>query len=138
MREFRMSLFFRVIVNKYLELEIMRYGDKIKVIQEIENEDFEIPALIIQPLVENSIKHGLSKKNTGGTISIKTFETDTEYKITVIDDGVGFDINSYNKDGNIHIGIENVKKRIESLCSGEFIIESNINEGTKITISIPK
>lgn len=125
-------------VNKYLELEIMRYGDKIKVIQEIENEDFEIPALIIQPLVENSIKHGLSKKSSGGTITINTVNNDMDYTITIIDDGVGFDSNSYNKDGNIHIGIENVKKRIESLCSGEFVIESNINEGTKITIIIPK
>ena len=61
-----------------------------------------------------------------------------DYIISVIDDGVGFDIKNYNQDGNIHIGIDNVKKRIESLCSGEFIIESNINEGTKITIIIPK
>ena len=125
-------------VNKYLELEIMRYGDKIKVVQEIQNEEFKIPALIIQPIVENAIKHGLSKKTNGGTISIKTFDNDAEYLITITDDGVGFDTNSYNKDGNIHIGIENVKKRIESLCSGEFIIESNINEGVKVTIIIPK
>ena len=122
-----------------MELEIMRYGeDKIKVIQEIENDEFEIPALIIQPLIENSIKHGLSKKSGSGTITIKTVESETSYTILVVDDGVGFDTNNYNKDGKIHIGLDNIKKRIESLCGGEFIIESNVGKGTQITIVIPK
>jgi sensor histidine kinase YesM len=126
-------------VNKYLELEIMRYGDdKIKVVQEIENQEFEIPALIIQPLVENSIKHGLSKKTNGGNIFIKTVETDSDYTIMIEDDGVGFDMKNYNKDGKVHIGLNNVKARIESLCDGEFVVESNKNEGTKIKIVIPK
>lgn len=126
-------------VGKYLELEIMRYGDdKIKVVEEIENEDFKIPALIIQPLVENSIKHGLSKKSSGGTISIRTVETESDYTIFVADDGVGFDVKNYNKDGKIHIGLDNVKTRIENLCDGEFVVESNIGEGTKIKIVIPK
>lgn len=126
-------------VSKYLELEIMRYGDdKIKVIQEIENEEFEIPALIIQPLVENSIKHGLSKKGGSGTITIKTVDSEAYYTIFVIDDGVGFDINNYNKDGKIHIGLDNIKKRIETLQGGEFSIESKVDKGTKITIVIPK
>jgi LytS/YehU family sensor histidine kinase len=126
-------------VNKFLELEIMRYGDdKIKVVQEIENEEFKIPALIIQPLVENSIKHGLAKKNDGGTILIKTTENESDYTIIIEDDGVGFDVKNYNKDGKIHIGLDNVKSRIESLCDGEFVVESKINEGTKIKIVIPK
>jgi sensor histidine kinase YesM len=126
-------------VNKYLELEIMRYGDdKIKVVQEIENQEFKIPALIIQPLVENSIKHGLSKKTGGGTIFIKTVETDSDYTIMIEDDGVGFDMKNYNKDGKVHIGLDNVKSRIESLCDGEFVVESKIGEGTKIKIVIPK
>ena len=125
-------------VDKYLELEIMRYGDKIKVVKEIENEEFKIPALIIQPLIENSIKHGLSKKTDGGTIFIKTVETESDYAIFIEDDGVGFDVKNYNKDGKIHIGLDNIKSRIENLCDGEFLIESKIGEGTKIKIVIPK
>ena len=81
---------------------------------------------------------GEKKKTDGGNIFIKTVETDSDYTIMIEDDGVGFDMKNYNKDGKVHIGLNNVKARIESLCDGEFVVESNKNEGTKIKIVIPK
>ena len=89
-------------------------------------------------MVENAVKHGILPKENGGTLTIRTSETDDEYVITVEDDGVGFDINEPFDDDHEHVGIENVSRRLEIICNGSLEIQSKKNEGTVVTIRIPK
>lgn len=125
-------------VNNYLKLEKKRFGNRINVEYHFHNLDFRIPALTIQPLVENCVKHGIMKKKEGGTIIIETMEDDSGYKVIVADDGVGYDINETPDTSRKHVGIENVKMRLQNMCGGELIIQSKQSEGTSFTIYIPK
>ena len=88
--------------------------------------------------MENAVKHGICKRAEGGTIVIKTSETDKEYLVEVTDDGVGFDPNVPPSDGRVHVGLANVEKRLKSMVKGRLEIYSKINKGTKMTIHIPK
>ena len=123
---------------KYLKLEKMRFEDRVRVYFDIRANDFEIPSLTLQPLVENAVKHGICKRAEGGTIVIKSFETDKEYVIEVTDDGVGFDPNVPPEDGRVHVGVTNVKNRLKSMVNGRLEIYSKINKGTRMSIHIPK
>ena len=68
----------------------MRFGDRLKVEYDIAISDFRVPFLSIQAVVENAIKHGLTEKKDGGTVLVKTWETESAYFAEVRDDGVGF------------------------------------------------
>ena len=125
-------------IKTYLSLEKMRFMEKLNVVYNIRTIDFCVPALTIQPLVENAVKYGVCQKNGVGTITITTRETETDYVITVEDDGMGFDINENKEDGRTHIGIDNVKQRLMAMCKAELTIESEINVGTKATVKVPK
>ena len=125
-------------VKLYLSLEKKRFTDKLNVIYEIETDNFLIPALALQPIVENAVRHGVTKREEGGTVTIKTEESDAEMVITVLDDGIGFDSNGSKKDDRIHVGIANVKKRLSAMCSGTLVIKSNPGIGTTVVIKIPK
>ena len=84
---------------------------------DIQTEDFQLPLLSIQPLVENAVKHGVGMKEDGGTVTIATKETDTAFEVIVTDDGVGFDQNAPKADdGKSHIGMENTKKRLHDIA----------------------
>ena len=122
----------------YLELEKLRFADRLNVIFHIETNHFRIPTLTLQPLVENAVRYGIGKKEQGGTVVISAIEHKTHYEITVIDDGVGFDINSPIEGSRTHIGIENVRQRLSRMSGGTLIIESKINEGTTAKIILPK
>ena len=123
---------------KYLKLEKMRFEDRVRVYFDIRTDAFEIPSLTLQPLVENAVKHGICKRAEGGTIIVKTSETDKEYLVEVTDDGVGFDPNVPPADGRVHVGLTNVQKRLKSMVNGRLEIYSKINEGTRMSIHIPK
>ncbi len=125
-------------VKAYLHLEKIRFGEQLDVVYEIEEEDFFVPALSLQPLVENAVKHGLSKKDGGGTVVIKTVEKDDCYQILVTDDGVGFDPNEKPDDGKLHIGIDNVKSRLQTMLNASVRITSEKGKGTAVTVRIPK
>lgn len=125
-------------VKYYLALEQKRFGDEIHVEYKIQVKDFMIPALTIQPLVENAVRYGLSKKENGGTITISTYEVDNNYIIEISDNGVGFETDKPKEDSRSHIGIDNVRHRLKSMCNGELSIESIIGIGTKVLIKIPK
>lgn len=98
--------------------------------------DFSIPALTIQPIVENAVKHGILRREEGGTVRVKIYETDSSYFITVKDNGVGFDVTELEREN--HIGLRNIKSRLAAMCSGILHIESIVGVGTKITVEIPK
>ncbi len=121
-------------VECYLKIEKARFREKINVIYSIQCRDFEIPPLTVQPLVENAIKHGITKKSAGGTLKISTFDTDRHYVIEIIDDGAGFDIETTE----MHVGLENVRSRIMSMCRGELTVKSTPGVGTRVTVEIPK
>lgn len=125
-------------VQHYVDIEEVRFPD-ITVMFQLEASDFMLPALSIQPLVENAIKHGLTTKEGGGTVLVRSYETDTHYYVSVEDDGVGFDeTTSVKHDGRKHIGISNIEGRVEAMCDGTLTIESTLGEGTKAVICIPK
>jgi len=95
-----------------------------------------IPALSLQPIVENALHKGIRKKEGGGIIIIRTEERKEDFRITVADDGAGFEMKDLGKQG--HIGIENVKKRLEVMCKGTLTIDSMPGKGTTVSMIIPK
>lgn len=121
----------------YLDLEKIRYNDRLEMEYDIEEMDFDIPALTLQPMVENSIRHGIAPKREGGTIKIISKKTENAYEIRVIDNGKGFLPENVRDDGKVHIGIENVKTRLRDMCSGNLEIYSIPGQGTTVIISIP-
>lgn len=125
-------------IKTYLWLEKVRFEDEINICYEIGPTDFAIPSLSVQPMVENAVKHGILPKEDGGTVTIRTYETPNDYVIVVKDDGVGFNVEERLNDSRSHIGIENVRRRLEMICNGSCEIQSKIGQGTVVTIHIPK
>jgi sensor histidine kinase YesM len=123
-------------VRHYISIENVRFPD-MTFSFEMNSDDFHIPALTIQPIVENAIKHGLMKLQKGGSIRVISYETDTDYCITVEDDGVGFDTSKLFHDKK-HIGIRNIRDRLKVMVGGTLEIESTQGVGTKVLITIPK
>lgn len=122
--------------NTYAQIEMIRFP-KISVEYDIQADNIHLPALTIQPLVENAIRHGVRSRSEG-RITVSTKEENGFYIIKVKDNGIGFNPENVNEMEGNHIGIANVKQRIEDMCSGTFEINSIIGEGTEITIKIPK
>lgn len=122
----------------YLSLEQKRYDERLRVEYDIRADGFLLPALTLQPVVENAVKHGVSEREEGGTVRISTEETKRAYTITVRDDGVGFDVSAVKHDGRSHIGISSVRERLAAMCGGTLEIESTPGEGTTALITIPK
>ena len=123
-------------VHCYTEIELIRFPD-MTVRYDIQTEGFLLPALSVQPLVENAIKHGLMGLEQGGTVTVTAFETETDFCVKVADDGVGFDT-AMLQDERKHIGIRNVRERLQVMCGGSLTVESRPGEGTTALIRIPK
>ena len=123
-------------VRCYTEIELIRFPD-MTVNYDIQTEDFLLPALTVQPLVENAIKHGLMGREEGGTVTVTVFETESHYCVKVADDGVGFD-DRVSWDERKHIGIRNVRERLQVMCGGTLTVESQKGKGTTALIQIPK
>jgi signal transduction histidine kinase len=123
-------------VRHYVSIENVRFPDMTFTF-EMNSEDFCIPALTIQPIVENAIKHGLMKLPKGGVIQVVSYETDTDYCISVTDDGVGFDTSALQEDRK-HVGLRNIRERLKVMVNGTLKIESEKGVGTKVLIKIPK
>lgn len=122
----------------YLRIEQRRFGHRLNIVYDIAVSNFRVPALTIQPIVENAVKHGVTKIKTGGTVTIITKEREDCYEIIVDDDGFGFDIDNVQTDSDTHIGIKNVRYRLWSICHGTLTITSKPGVGTVSTIRIPK
>ena len=123
-------------VHHYISIENVRFPD-MTFSFEMNSDDFHIPALTIQPIVENAIKHGLMKLQKGGKIRVVSYETDTNYCVMVEDDGVGFDTDVL-LDERKHVGIRNIRGRLKAMVNGILEIESIEGVGTKVLITIPK
>jgi two-component system LytT family sensor kinase len=130
-------------IEDYLSIEVIRFGDKLRYETDVAADtlDMLIPSMVLQPLVENSIKHGLSSKVEGGTIRIRTHRTETRLHLMVEDDGVGI---SEEKLGTLlehgGIGVSNVNERLKVLFGAEYRmwIESQPGSGTRVQIEVPE
>lgn len=123
-------------VEHYVDIEKVRFPD-MTIEYKLEFTEFVLPALSVQPLVENAIKHGLMRLESGGTVVIHSYETETHFCVEVSDNGVGFDTDiQLNK--KEHVGIYNIRERLKAIVNGTLQIESELGVGTVATIMIPK
>lgn len=124
----------------YLELEQMRFDERLRVVYDIGPSGFRLPPLTLQSIVENAVQYGVTAKEEGGTVTIATSESRRGWSITVTDDGMGFDPNvaPEKEDGRSHVGIQNVRDRLAAQCGGSLTILSTHGLGTTATIFLPK
>lgn len=133
-------------INSYLEIEKARFGDKLEIIYNIpKNIDCILPPLLLQPIVENAIKHGVLERIEGGTVEITAIDKEWETELIVKDDGVGMSFNLlsslFDDEENLDsIGLNNVNNRLKNKYGKNYglIIDSELNKGTKVTMIIPK
>ncbi len=137
-------------IDDYLDIEVVRFGpEKLRVKKELDPEslDLMVPSMLLQPLVENSIKHGLTPKLDGGRICLRSKIADGRLQIEIEDDGVGMstftpgereDATS-GSDAGIGIGMANVAERLHVVYgdAASMVVESPAGDGTVIRISIP-
>jgi two-component system, LytTR family, sensor kinase len=130
--------------DDYLDIEVVRYGaDKLRVEKEIDPRtlDVLVPSILLQPLIENSIKHGLEPRIHGGTVTLRSRLEGDRISIEVADDGVGINTNpssAVRRTGS-GIGMKNVQERLEVLYGNlaRFNVVSNPGRGTLVSIEIP-
>ena len=125
-------------IKTYVWLEKLRFPNKLHIEYDIRCTAFYVPALSVQPMVENAIKHGICKSKSGGTVILSAFETEQFYTVIVRDDGIGFDVQKAMDDSAQHLGIKNTRYRVQKMMSGTLDIKSAPDEGTTVTITIPK
>ncbi|RPI25545.1 MAG: hypothetical protein EHM61_14100 [Acidobacteria bacterium] len=127
-------------VRTYLSIEKIRFEDRLRVDIQLPDRlrDTAIPPMLIQPLVENSVKHGLSAKATGGLLSIVAEAINDVVRITVRDDGVGFDPRPSARESGRGLGLENVRVRLERLYGpGHLLVKSEPGRGSEVILLIP-
>ena len=122
-------------VKIYADIEMTRFPN-IRVEYDIQDEDFSVPALTVQPLVENAIRHGVRIREEG-LVEVAARRTAAGHEIRIRDNGAGFDVREVSAGSGSHIGIRNVQERIEKICHGSVRISSRPGEGTEILIFIP-
>ncbi len=125
-------------IEAYLSLEQLNFGDRLDIDYDIEADDFYIPALSVQPLVENAVRHGIGSYDKGGKLRIATRRTDDRIIIEVIDDGSGKSSITPKQKKRKGVGVENVRARLRSISNGELdIIKGEHGTTARITISDP-
>ena len=124
-------------VKDYFYLEKMRFGDRVNLVLELADINFLLPPLTIQPLVENAVRYGITKKSSGGTVTVRSERLDYQVHITIIDDGVGFDLNAPKEDERTHTGIKNVRSRLALQCGGSLHMKSEKGVGTVVRLTLP-
>ncbi len=125
-------------IKIYVELEKKRFKSRLNVDYEIEDKDFEVPALGLQPLVENAVKHGICMKEEPGTVKISSKKDVNGHLVMIEDDGVGFDPEKpVADDKREHVGLTNTVSRLEKMCDAKVTIESSPGCGCKIAILFP-
>ncbi len=127
--------------ENYCAIELLRFEDRLKIEYDIKETNFSLPSLSVQPLVENAIKHGVTKKLEGGTVKLSTYSDDSFCYVKVEDDGVGFDPDKpldEPDDKHSHVGLKNVRERLMLMSDATLTIESKEGVGTTAVIKIPK
>jgi len=127
-------------IDNYIKIEKARFGDKLNIIYDVDENlyNFQIPSLIIQPLVENSIKHGILKKRENGYVKVIVKKIDKDIEVIIEDDGVGIEqtvIDNLDKQIQENIGLKNVHQRLK-LLYGEGLNIKKLEQGTRIKFKI--
>jgi len=129
-------------IEDYLSIEVMRFGDKLRFEKDVAEDtlDMLVPSMLLQPLVENCIKHGLSSKVEGGVIRIRTARAENKLSVLVEDDGVGIPESKLATLLERGIGVSNVNERLKVLFGNEYRmwIDSQPGRGTRIQIEVPE
>ena len=129
-------------IDEYLDIEVVRFGPKLRVRKEIspDTTDVVVPSMILQPLVENSIKHGLSRKVGIGTIVIRSWRENARVLIEVEDDGMGFMMDRLDQPMASGIGLANVRERLRVIFGATYQLRlaSEPGKGTTARIEIPE
>jgi len=126
-------------IRTYVELEKKRFKEKLNVEINCPDTGFQVPALGLQPIVENSVKHGIRGKDTPGHLTITSRKVTGGHEVVIEDDGVGFDVNApLPDDGRSHVGMINVKSRLQQMCDATVEIESSPGNGCRTTIFFPE
>ena len=127
-------------IHNYLEIEKIRFGDRLVIQTSIQPETaaLTVPSLILQPIVENALKHGISRKVGGGTLTIRSKEDQDSLIITIEDDGDGFSGNDKNT-GGLGIGLSNVDQRLKKTYGEQYgiNIDHQPSQGAKVTLRLP-
>ena len=134
-------------IDRYLTIENARFGGRLEVRMKIAPEVLSVvvPFLIIQPLVENAVKHGLASKPSGGCVTVIAQDYGTEALISVEDDGIGMDpkrlseLRSAHRTG-AHVGLGNINQRMQQVFGGDYavMVETAPGAGMKVTLRVPK
>ncbi len=129
-------------IDDYLAIEMVRFGEKLRFYKDIDEKmlDRLVPSMILQPIVENSIKHGLANKIEGGVIRLRIWLEDTRLHILIEDDGVGIPESKLGTLFERGIGVSNVNERLRVLFGATYqmTIDSKSGEGTRTLIEIPE
>ena len=134
--------------DDYLDIEVVRFGEKLRVVKEISDDtlDIIVPSMLLQPLIENSIKHGLEPRISGGTITLRSRIADDRLLLEIEDDGVGIEPGGPTtapdsgivREGS-GIGMRNVRERIQVLYGDEAHVDiiSRPGRGTRVSLRMP-
>jgi len=129
-------------VDEYLAIEVVRFGPQLTVDKQISAEtlDVIVPSMILQPLIENSIKHGLARKVGGGRITIRTSRRDGHALIEVLDDGLGMSEERLGRAFGNGIGLNNVNERLRTIYGAGYHLKltSTPGHGTCASLDIPE
>ncbi|SMC34860.1 Histidine kinase [Oscillospiraceae bacterium] len=121
-------------VRAYIAVEKVRYEDELELEFDIEDKDFQLPSLTLQPLVENSVKHGIDPSGNVLRIVIRSRRIEDGHIITVEDNGTG---NGKAEIEGTHIALGNISNRLTLMCNGSLSLQTDKEAGTTVTIMIP-
>jgi two-component system LytT family sensor kinase len=128
-------------IDQYLDIEVVRFGPQLRVVKEIAPDtlDLVVPSMLLQPIIENSIKHGLSRKVGGGRITIRTARRGDRSLIQVEDDGLGMTEERLKEALDGGIGLSNVNERLRTIygASCTLKLSSESGRGTSVSVEIP-
>lgn len=120
-------------VDTYVRIEKMRFKERLNIVYEIEGEDFMIPPMVVEPLVENAVKHGIIQKVSGGTVWIRSRSTEAGNEIIIEDNGVGFDVESIEEGKSV--GFDYIRARLAMMEGASMQIDSTPGQGTRILLT---
>ena len=128
-------------IEHYLAIEMVRFGDKLRYEKQIEPQtlDYPVPSMLLQPIIENSIRHGLSSKVGGGVVRVSARIEDGRLHVVVEDDGVGIPESKLATLFELGIGVSNVNERLKVIYGDEYRmwVDSKPGEGTRTGIEVP-
>jgi two-component system LytT family sensor kinase len=128
-------------IDDYLAIEMVRFGDKLRFYKEIDPETLDrlVPSMVLQPIIENSIRHGLANKVEGGMVRLRTWIEDGRLRILIEDDGLGIEERKLATLFEQGVGVSNVNERLRVLFGPEYrmMVDSSPGQGTRTLIEIP-